>query len=116
MAGLDYLSRVSILIFIIISVFVGGYTNNWDTTVNKWRDLPFSTQLVVTIVFIWPLIGYVTPVLLDLWGFLALEIVGLGGEFLITDIQTQLLLLVIAVLAAQTTILMMRLKQIEEQV
>lgn len=59
--------------------------------------------------------AYVTPVLLDFWKFLTNSVMGLGGEYMVSNLQIQLLLILLAVVTIQTTFLVVKLNNIEEQ-
>lgn len=115
MVSFTYLVRTLILVLLIFSLLAGGYSGYWDDILERWRDIRFATQMILVVLFGWPLIGFVTPVLIDLWTVIANRVAGLGEEFIITDFQTQLLFFIIAGLAVQTTIFSMRLKRIQEQ-
>lgn len=115
MLNVVYTVRALVLAVLLFSLFVGGYSGYLTKFVDEWRDLRFATQMILTVLFGWSLAGFVTPVLLDLWSFIAESVVGLGGSYMVTDRRTQLLLLIIAVLAVQTTVLMTKLKTIEEE-
>lgn len=113
MASLLDLSRILVLIALLVTLLIGRYRGNWDTVVQKWRELEFTARVLFVVVFIWPLSAFVSPLLLRLWNFLGAIILGLGGEYLITRLNIQLLLIIIAFLAMQTAVLVNGFKQIE---
>lgn len=115
MVGMVYLSRILSLVVLIVALLIGSYTNYWTSALDNWRDLRFSTRMILTITFGWPLIGFVTPILIDFWRIISEQLVGLGGEYIILDTKNQLLLLILFSITVQTTIFTMKFKRIEDQ-
>lgn len=109
------LSRVIVLLSVITLILVGSLTGYLDEAVDYWRDLKTSIRLLLAIIFGWPLIAFVSPVLLKMWAFVSERVIGLGGDYFIEDTSIQLLLIVIAITVAQTAFLTVKLNQLEDE-
>jgi hypothetical protein len=109
-----YLARVLLLgaIFLLIGVLS---RDRLGDVVERWNDLSLSIRLLLTIVFGWPVAGYVSPVLIDFWKVLVSNVAGLGGRYLIDDINTVLLLVLIAGFSVQTTVLVVKLNWMQDR-
>lgn len=111
-----YAARVLTLMGVVLFLFVGRYVGAVDDVRTQWKELDFAIRTSLVMFFGWPLIAFTTPVLLDFWEIIADAVIGLGGKYLITDINTILLLLLIAAVAIQTTVLSLRLEYIQEEI
>jgi len=110
------IERIGLLSIALIAIGLGSYTGHLHTALNRWRDLQISIRLILTIVFGWPYIAYVSPLLIEIWAWTTGTIYGFGGEFLITEIQTQLILVTISLICAQWVYFRLKLDRFKEQI
>lgn len=108
--------RGGLLLATFLLILLGSWTGRLENTVETWRELSIEVRIGMTILIGWPFIGYTTPVLLDIWLYVSGAVVGLGGDYLVTELQTTLLFILIAMNAIQALILVMKLKNIEGKV
>lgn len=108
--------RAAFLSLVVLAIVGGAAVGRLEDAVREWRGLPLALRLLATVFFGWSFVAYVSPTLLALWEFVTGLVVGLGGEFLVTDLRTRLLLVLIAGLAVQTTVLYVKLDGLEERV
>lgn len=113
--ALQYAARVGVVLLLLLVLLFGRTSERWTDVVNSWEQLRFEVRMFAVILFGWPLIGYVTPVLIDFWGVSAAAVTGLGGRYVERSGQTVLLLLVLAVVCVQTIVVVVKLNSVEEQ-
>lgn len=107
--------RILVLLSVFSLLLIGSLSGYLDEAVDTWQDLKTSVRLTLTIVFGWPLVAFVSPLLVKMWGFVSEQVVGLGGEYFIEDTSIQLLLVLIATTVAQTAFLTVKLNQLEDE-
>lgn len=108
-------ARVGLLLLLIAVITVGSQTGHLRRSLQEWGEKSLPFRLLVTIIVGWPIIGYTTPVLIEFWGYVSNEIVGLGGEYMVTEMRSVLLLILIAVTITETVVLTLKLSNIEEK-
>jgi hypothetical protein len=108
--------RVLFLVLIILILVIGRVTGRLSGIFEWWDSVDLFVRLLLVILVGWPVIGYVTPVLIAGWEFLSQSFVGLGGSYLVTDRTSQLLTVLIAITTVQTTIIILKIQAIEEKI
>jgi hypothetical protein len=113
--NLQYVARIGILSLVLVVLLFGRTSERWTDVVSSWSQLRFEVRMFAVVLFGWPLIGYVTPVLIDFWKIVVANVTGLGGRYVERSGQNALLLLLLAVVGVQTIVVVVKLNSIDNQ-
>lgn len=100
-----YSLKIFALLLPIGAYFLAGSSSYLKNRTAAFAETSFRVRLLFTFFIVWPYGYFVRPVLTDIWGFILSSVLPYTLSASAAQMNTNLLLLVIALIAAQTVLL-----------